>query len=142
MLSEERRKGHEEELVAEVRQMYRELYAWREEHPEASFDEIASQVTPRRRELMAVLLRQLAEQHGSGVEVAGVMCPECGQEMTYGGTPPRDIGHYMEGEIELQRAYYHCEHCHSGIFPPGQMPAIGEAHVDAGDSPDDGASGG
>lgn len=33
-----------------VAEMYNELRQWREQHPEASFDEIAGQVTPRRRE--------------------------------------------------------------------------------------------
>jgi len=141
MASEEKRKQNEAELVEELRRIHSELHTWREEHPEGSFDEIASQVTPRRRELMAVLLRQLAEQHGSGVEVNGVMCPECGREMTYRGDPSRGIGHYLEGEIELERAYYHCEHCHGGIFPPGPASETGEAHVDAGDDPEDGAAG-
>ncbi len=36
----------------EAEAMYEELRLWRDAHPEASFDEIASQVTPRRRELM------------------------------------------------------------------------------------------
>ena len=30
--------------------MYDELYEWRQQHPEASFDEIANQVTPRRQD--------------------------------------------------------------------------------------------
>ncbi len=41
-----------------------ELQAWREAHPEASFDEIAAQVTPRRQALMGISLTGLACQHG------------------------------------------------------------------------------
>lgn len=39
--------------------MDEELRAWREAHPEATFDEIAAQVTPKRRALMGELLGPL-----------------------------------------------------------------------------------
>ncbi len=44
------------ELVASFERMYDELQAWRQVHPQASFDEIAAQVTPRRRALMGQML--------------------------------------------------------------------------------------
>ena len=54
------------EFMAAVAEMYAELRQWRANHPRASFDEIAAQVTPRRRELMGQLLNQLVRQHGDG----------------------------------------------------------------------------
>lgn len=100
-------------------QMYDELWAWREEHPEATFDEIAAQVTPRRRGVMAEVLAVLARQHGSGQVAEGRLCPECGEPMVYKGEPKREIEHYLEGETELSRAYYYCPPCERGVFPPG-----------------------
>ena len=44
--------------------------------PRASFDEIAAQVTPRRRVLMGKLLAQLACQHRNGEEIEGLQCPD------------------------------------------------------------------
>jgi hypothetical protein len=116
-----------------LRQICQELYTWREAHPEASFDEIAGQVTPRRRALMAVLLKQLAQQQGTGMVAEEVHCPECGQGMRYTGAARREVEHYLEGETELRRAYYHCERCHGGIFPPGWTVETGEAQLDTGD---------
>lgn len=100
-------------------QMYDELWHWREKHPEATFDEMAAQVTPRRRAVMAELLRVLAGQHGTGQEAAGQVCPGCGGQMEYKGEPKREVEHYLEGETELNRAYYYCPQCKSGLFPPG-----------------------
>ena len=100
-------------------QMYDELWAWREEHPEATFDEIASQVTPQRRAVMAEVLKALARQHGSGQVPEGQVCPDCGGMMAYKGEPKREIEHYLEGETELKRAYYYCPACERGLFPPG-----------------------
>lgn len=99
-------------------QMWEELEGWREGHPEASFDEIASQVTPKRRALIGQILAQLACQHGDGEGVEGVRCPACGQGMSYKGRARREIEH-LEGETEIARAYYYCAHCESGLFPPG-----------------------
>lgn len=109
--------------------MYDELYAWREARPEASSDEIASQVTPRRRKLIGQLLEQLARQHGRGQVAEGLRCEACGQVMEYKGEPEREVEH-LEGESHLRRAYYHCAHCKGGIFFPGPATEIGKPHLD------------
>jgi hypothetical protein len=108
----------EVEFMAAVAEMYAELRQWRANHPEASFDEIAAQVTPRRRGLMGQLLAQLAGQNGDGEVVEGLNCSECGQVMSYKGRPKRDVLH-KEGATELKRAYYYCAQCETGLFPPG-----------------------
>ena len=110
-------KEREAFLEATAKQ-YDELRQWREKYPEASFDEIAGHVTSRRRELMGRLLGQLACHHGDGEAVEGLPCPDCGGMMIYKGTPKRDVVH-LEGETGLERAYYYCVHCESGLFPPG-----------------------
>lgn len=106
------------EFLGAATVMYEELRRWRANHPEASYDEIAAQVTPRRRELMGQLLAHLAYQHGDGEVMEGVSCPECGQPMSYKGKPSREVIH-KEGETGLKRAYYHCARCEVGLFPPG-----------------------
>jgi hypothetical protein len=112
--------NREQEKAAFVRQaeaMYEELRAWREKHPEASFDEIAAQVTPQRRKLVGVLLRQLAVQHGDG-RYAEATCPTCGERMEASGQRRRQVAH-AEGDVELERAYHRCPECGRGLFPPG-----------------------
>ena len=107
-----------EAYLAAAAEMYDDLRQWRAEHTAASIDEIAGQVTPRRRELMGELLKQLAHQHGDGEEVEGVPCPDCGGAMEYKGGQKRGVVH-AEGEAGLKRAYYYCTQCETGLFPPG-----------------------
>ncbi len=107
-----------QEFLGAANEMYEELRGWRRKHPEASFDEIAAQVTPRRRALMGKMMSQLALQEGDGEVVEGLACPDCGQPMLYKGKPKRGVAH-LEGETELVRAYYYCTHCEDGLFPPG-----------------------
>lgn len=137
-------KGEEKEqaeFMVAVAEMYAELRQWRAKHPEASFDQIAAQVTARRRALMGQLLDQLARHHGDGEVVEGLSCPECGQAMSYKGRPSRDVLH-KEGAAELERAYYYCAQCETGLFPPGRETAIGGTLLDTGDGQTDGQTGG
>lgn len=113
------REKEKEKLQEAIGAMYEELWQWREKHPQASFDEIAAQVTPRRREVMAELLKALACQHGTGQTPAGQGCPACGEAMVYKGAAKREVEHYLEGETSLKRAYYYCPECEKGLFPPG-----------------------
>jgi hypothetical protein len=115
-IQEEKEKARLEEAFGE---MLDELQAWREQHVEAGFDEIAAQVAPRRRALMGQVLGALARQHGSGFVPEGLICEQCGQALKYKGELDRDIEHYSEGETELNRSYYYCPRCEAGIFPPG-----------------------
>ena len=44
------------EMVEQFEELYEELLRWRKGHPAASYDELAAQVTPRRRKLMGQVL--------------------------------------------------------------------------------------
>jgi hypothetical protein len=44
-------------------------------------------------------------------------CPACQKEMHYKGMKPKEITS-MIGEVKLNRGYYYCDHCQSGLFPP------------------------
>jgi len=48
----------------------------------------------------------------------GPVCGECGREMHYKGHKKRHIVS-STGEVTLERAYYYCERCRRGYFPPG-----------------------
>lgn len=120
-------------FVRAAEAMYEELVAWRQQHPEASFDEIAEQVTPRRQALLGPLLAQLAET--ADERVAAPLCEGCQQAMRYKGTPQRQVAH-REGEAELRRTYWYCDSCGQGLFPPGPPTETEPACVE---SPDDAA---
>jgi len=45
-------------------------------------------------------------------------CPQCGQKMKNKGKRQRRIV-TEAGEVEVERAYYHCAACGQGFFPPG-----------------------
>ena len=123
---------NKERFVAEAGAMYDELTAWRAEHEQASFDEMASQVTVKRQALMGELLGVLAEQGGRGEFVAERVCAACGGVVHYKGERRRTVLH-AEGQPVLARGYHHCDQCGHGFFPSGQEIAVRGAGVDTRD---------
>ena len=111
-----------EGLVELFEAMCAELSQWRADHPDATLDEIAAQVAPRRQQLMGKLLMALALQQADGYALEGYPCPGCGARLEYKGHPSRQVEH-LEGAGALTRAYYHCPGCGQGFFPP--RPAAG-----------------
>lgn len=98
-------------------QMREELMAWRKVHPEATFDEIVAQVTPRRRGLMGQLIEEVVMAEAKDGEMAPT-CPVCGEGAGFRGWQSRQVIHF-EGETPLRRRYYYCPRCKRGFFPPG-----------------------
>jgi hypothetical protein len=119
--------------------MYEELTAWRAHHLAASLDEIAEQVSVRRRALMGALLSELAE--AADEQVVAPVCEQCGAAMSYKGTPVRGVL-LGEGETQLERAYFYCAGCGSGLFPPGRAVGADGARLESQDHPTGGAAGG
>ncbi|MEZ4861424.1 MAG: hypothetical protein R3C14_08960 [Caldilineaceae bacterium] len=107
------------EFVVSAQGMYERLKAWRKEHPEASYDEIAEEVGRERRELMGQLLSELAAANRLEVEALEIECPTCGKPTENKGPKERWVSH-REGETTLNRGYRYCAECSSGFFPPRQ----------------------
>lgn len=66
--------------------------------------------------LKAVIAQELLKESGGQDE--GVDCPGCGQRLGMKDYRSRQVV-TEAGEVEIRRAYYYCEACRKGIFPPG-----------------------
>jgi hypothetical protein len=89
---------------------------------ELNLSQIEAVVGELKFELTSLLVESLVEVAGKGQKGPGPACAGCGQEMHYKGVKQRRVV-TTQGEIALSRAYYYCERCHRGFFPPG--PTIG-----------------
>ena len=106
------------EFETEALGLYDQMVAWRREHPQASFDELAARVQPERKKLMGRLLEELAVQEIEKEQWQGQSCAECGGKLENKGRRKKRVVH-SEGEASLERPYYHCQSCGSGFFPLG-----------------------
>ena len=68
---------------------------------------------------MGKALEVLVNGRDNGVQVEGGECEQCGGEMEFQEYLPWTV-RGLEGDTELERAYYVCPKCEGEtIFPPG-----------------------
>jgi DNA-directed RNA polymerase subunit RPC12/RpoP len=70
--------------------------------------------------LLQATMQRLVEE---AKESEGVKhCKRCGRQLRYKGKKPRRVV-TLRGEVQLERNYYVCSTCDTGVFPPGSAVA-------------------
>jgi uncharacterized protein with PIN domain len=90
----------------------------RAEQEEMDLSQIEEMVEQLRFELTAELVESVIQWQAAARLGPGPSCAKCGREMRYKGKKWREVV-TSQGEVELNRAYYYCEQCEAGFFPPG-----------------------
>ena len=106
-----------------------ELLDWHEGTAEPDLTQIEDMVLKLRKQLGQRMTELVVEDQEAVRPVPGPICPECGQEMRYKDMKRKTIG-TRSGEVSLERAYYYCERCRSGLFPPGSTTEAGDTTLE------------
>jgi tRNA(Ile2) C34 agmatinyltransferase TiaS len=86
---------------------------------EISLSEIERAVRQAGEAIQAELTAGLVDQVSRKAPGApGPACPQCGQEMHSKGMKAKQVI-TEAGEVTVERAYYYCETCRTGLFRPG-----------------------
>ena len=94
-----------------------DLTSWSDAHPDAPLSDIEQELTRLRRRLVGEMLDLHFRRGDGGVQVDPPRCVECGQPMRDKGEVEKAV-QTTEGAVTLNRAYYACEGCGQGLFPP------------------------
>ena len=105
-------------LQARAQKAIDRLLDWHEETDEPTLTQIEDMVLELRRELGEEMTKMIIEDQEAVHPVPGPACSECGEEMHYKGMKETTV-ETRSGKISQERAYYYCEDCKSGLFPPG-----------------------
>jgi len=120
------KKGREErkkELEGKAQEMIERLMAWEETHQEPNLTQMEDIVLELRGELgQAMLSSMLSNQEK--VAPVSERCSTCGAELR-GKGKRRKVLESRVGEIAVERGYYTCPECGTGLFPPGSTVASG-----------------
>ena len=94
-----------------------QLLDWAEATGSPDLVQIEEVVLKIRQRLGESMTREVIANQATVRPVPGPTCPKCKQEMHYKGMKTKEITS-LSGEVKLNRGYYYCDRCQSGLFPP------------------------
>jgi len=97
------------ELMKKAEAVIDELLDWHEETDRPNLTQVEGKVLE---------LRQRLSEEMAVRPVPGPRCAGCGVEMRYKGMKDKTVLSWV-GELKLERGYYYCDQCRTGLFPPG-----------------------
>ena len=117
------------ELMAQAEASIDRLIKWETSHERPTLGAIETIVLEVGKEFEKKMACAVIERQEEVRPVPGPACPKCGKEMRHKDSQPRQVTSLV-GELRIERGYYHCARCKTGIFPPGQpVGGVGQALV-------------
>jgi uncharacterized protein with PIN domain len=107
------------ELLQAAEAMIEEYLDWEEQAAAPNLSQIEAAVLKVRRELSERLAEVAIADQDAVQPVAAPLCAQCGEPMRYKGQKGRSV-ESLVGTLHIERAYYHCPRCQSGVFPPAE----------------------
>jgi hypothetical protein len=104
-------------LLAKAESTIEEFLDWVEQTDHPNLTQIEDTVLEFRRHLGQDLAETAIQAQANAQPALGPTCPKCGREMHYKDEKNKTITSRVS-ELKLSRRYYHCTHCHQGLFPP------------------------
>jgi len=107
-----------EEMKAQAKAISEKLMEDGELSSQMTLAEIERSVISAGKEFQKMLTEAMIEASDKEGGRTQADCPKCGNKMRHQGYRKRHIV-AETGEVVLRRAYYRCETCGGGFFPPG-----------------------
>lgn len=120
MITESQKGEIRQRFVAKAEEVFDIAMAQGVSREEISLSQIEEIVNELKFELTGLLVESVVEVQAGRQPGPGPICAGCGREMRYKGEKTRPGILTSQGVIKLERSYYYCEKCKSGLFPPGQ----------------------
>ena len=104
-------------LMREAEAVIDELLEWHLETDKPNLTQVEGKVLDLRQRLSEQMSQTVIENQEAVRPVPGPSCADCGEEMRYKGMKENSVSSWV-GELKIERGYYYCERCRSGLFPP------------------------
>ena len=117
------------ELEAEAARLIAAILDWTEQTDAPDLTAIEDEVLKLRQQFGEKLAAAVVAQQPTA-EPLTVKCPQCGRAMHQKKKRQRRRVQGRAGDVALSRAYYYCDHCRVGLFPPGSAVESGRQPVE------------
>ena len=107
------------ELMKKAEAVIDELLDWHQATDKPNLTQVEGKVLELRQRLSEQMAATVIEQQATVRPVPGPSCAGCGVEMRYKGMKEKTVLSWV-GELKLERGYYYCDQCRTGLFPPGR----------------------
>jgi hypothetical protein len=116
-------------LQAQFEEILDAFLAEKPDPAKITLSEIEQLVAAAGEQIKAALTAGLVEQASEEDKAAaGPVCATCGQPMHYKGQKEKYVA-TETGGVRVKRAYYYCDTCRAGVFPPGSAVGSGNKPV-------------
>lgn len=110
------------ELQAEAERLIDVLLDWTDKTEAPNLTQIEDEVLKLRQQFTEKLAEAAVEVQATADPLT-VQCPQCSRPMHQKKKRQRRRVESRIGAVALKRAYYYCDHCRVGLFPPGSAVA-------------------
>ena len=105
------------ELLAEAEVLIESLLDWDERTSKPNLRQIEDEVLGLRRQFGQRLAKAVIEDQEAKQPAEAPKCRQCGQVLSYKGQKGTNVESRL-GSLAVERGYYYCARCQSGLFPP------------------------
>jgi len=106
------------DLMKEAEAVIDELIKWHRETEKPNLREVEEIVLELRQKMSEQMAQVVIKEQETVRPVPGPVCQGCQQEMNYKGMKEKTVTSWV-GAVPLERGYYYCDQCGTGLFPPG-----------------------
>lgn len=105
------------ELLAEAEAVIEELITWERQAGAPNLTAMEDKILALRERLGQRFLEAVIADQETRQLAEAPACPSCGTSMRYKGQKATRITSRL-GDVAVDRGYYYCARCDSGLFPP------------------------
>ncbi len=118
-------------FMEQAEEMFEELESWYDQNQIATFEEIETRARQARRKMMGESLGIMINGRDVGKTKEAPECAKCNQSMEFKDYRLKTM-YGLEGETQLERAYYVCKVCEKQtFFPPGHQVEIAPGSMES-----------
>jgi uncharacterized protein with PIN domain len=112
------REQRQTELQAKANEIIQRLLDWTDQTERPNLTQMEDEILALREELSRTMLENILSAQEATQPAEGEKCANCGRPLRYKGRRSGQVESRI-GATDLERGYYYCPECQTGIFPPG-----------------------